>query len=234
MFLVNLQKKLTKISPIEPILLFMVFFLPGFLHQNVGTNPDIFNSLSFNFFYLITVLPQIFLLLYMIGKKGNNAFTRYGITALTGKDIRRGIFYFVEVLILMTGVGIAFYFASNIFGLKMSSIPRWTIENPQILPIVFITCLTTGYSEELFFRSYLLTEFISVNKDRVPVALAASLLFASGHLYEGIGGFISTFIIGIFFSLLFIKNKRLHPLAIGHSLYNFSVLLMSIFFSVSP
>ncbi|RKX93523.1 MAG: hypothetical protein DRP59_02755 [Spirochaetes bacterium] len=226
MFFLNFLKNSENKSPIEPIVLFLVFFLPGFLFQNQQIDGEIFNSPRFNLYYLVSVVPQILLLLYIIRLKGKNSFSRYGIHKLTAKDIGFGFLYALGVLIILSITMIIF----NNAAAEALPLVDWQINNPAVLPLVFLTTITIGYNEELFFRSYLLTEFINNDEtNNTAVITAVSLLFALGHIYQGVGGFISTFMIGVFFSLIFLKKRRVHSIAIGHGLYNFFVLIISIF-----
>ncbi len=234
MFFLKFTKKLKKNPLIEPILLFMVFFLPGFLRQGGSQNGEIFNSVSFNLIYMITVIPQILLLLYLISLKGPGSFGKYGITPITAEDLWKAVQYYAGV----TGLLISLYMLLSLsaafipaFDGKAVQTIAWKINNPRILPLVFITAVTIGYSEELFFRSYLLTEIIEYTGSRRSSIIAVSLLFSIGHIYQGAGGFLSSFIIGIYFSHLFLKRRRIHSIAIGHALYNFSVLVLSVFLS---
>ncbi len=229
MFLVNFKKKLQNKSPIEPILLFLVFFLPGLLGQTRPIEAEVFNSLFFNIYYLAGSIPQILLLLYLISRKGTGAYQRFGIPRFSGRDIAQGLLYFFGVLVLVLSAGAVASLLSVLFHFTIPKPPGWKISNLWMLPVVFMTLLSTGYREELFFRSYMLTEFISETRDRVPVTIGVSLLFASGHLYQGVMGFITTFIIGIFFSLVFLKKRNVHSIAIGHCLYDFIVLLFGTF-----
>ncbi len=232
MFLKNFKKKWQNKSPIEPILLFMVFFLPGLMNQTHSIRSDAFNSLTFNLSYIIIALPQIMLLLYLIRKKGNNAYEKFGIPHLSWKDVRKGGVYFAEMILAFVIIAGLMGLLSITFHFNLPEPPQnWKIENPFMLPIIFLTFLTVGYREELFFRSYLLTEFTSGGKRSLPVIIVASLLFASGHLYEGIPGFVVTFIIGIFFSFIFLKNRNVHSIALTHCFYDFSILLAGTFFT---
>lgn len=236
MFFSKFIKKLGNKSLIEPILLFMVFFLPGFLMQNREIDSEIFNSVFFNVYYLVSVVPQIFLLLYLISLKGPGSFNKYGISEFSLKDIPVSVMYAAGALVLSVLVTALFSLAALLIpAISAESVMPavdWTISNPAILPLVFITTLAIGYSEELFFRSYLLTEFINEGDSGVLVpVIAVSVLFASGHLYQGPGGFAASLTIGIFFSFLFLKNRKVHTISIGHALYNFSTLVISIFMS---
>ncbi len=226
MFFLNFLKNSENKSPIEPIVLFLAFFLPGFLFQNQQIDGEIFNSPEFNLYYLVSAVPQILLLLYIIRLKGKNSFSRYGILKLTAKDIGYGFLYALGVITILSVTMIIF----NNTAAEALPLVDWQINNPAVLPLVFLTTITIGYNEELFFRSYLLTEFINNDRtNKTAVITAVSLLFAAGHIYQGTGGFISTFMIGVFFSLIFLKKGRVHSIAIGHGLYNFFVLIISIF-----
>ncbi len=234
MFFLNFLKNSENKSLIEPILLFLAFFLPGFLFQNQQIDGEIFNSPIFNLYYLVSVIPQIFLLLYIISLKGKESFSRYGIFKLTAKDIGSGFLYALGVIAILSTTMVIITMISEVAfnntAAKALPVVDWQINNPAVIPLVFVTTITIGYSEELFFRSYLLTEFInSEGTNKTAVIVAVSLLFAAGHIYQGAGGFISTFIIGVFFSLVFLKKRRIHSIAVGHGLYNFFVLILSIF-----
>ncbi len=236
MFFLKFFKNLENKSPIEPILLFMVFFLPGFLFQNKQISGEIFNSPMFNLYYLVSVIPQILLLLYLISLKGGDSFKKFGIEEIILKDAGYGVLYALGVIGILFLAMIVMNLTAGIIpgGTKGNVLPvvDWQITNPAILPLVFLTTMTIGYSEELFFRSYLLTEFIKEDEDnRLQVVTAVSMLFAAGHIYQGTGGFISSFIIGIYFSLIFLKKRRIHSISVGHGLYNFSVLILSLFMS---
>ena len=105
-------------------------------------------------------------------------------------------------------------------------VPLWQFNNLSLIPLIFITCLATGYSEELFFRSYLLSEF-NLPGNQKQIIIGTSFIFAAGHVYQGLAGFLGTFAIGIFLASIFIRKRRLHSIAIAHGLYNFTVLMIS-------
>ncbi|HAK44438.1 MAG TPA: hypothetical protein DCO79_00735, partial [Spirochaeta sp.] len=103
----------------------------------------------------------------------------------------------------------------------------WQFSNYKLLPLVFLSCMVTGYTEEIFFRSYLFKSLQNAGAGLLPAAIITSLLFGAGHIYEGYYAFAATAAIGAFLSFIFIKTKSIHTVAIGHGLYNFSVLLIA-------
>ena len=226
MFFHEFIKKIDFREKKEPIILFMVFFLPGFLSQSQVVDGSVFNSAWFNMIYIITVIPQILLILYLIEKKPDAQIPLYGVTKIKAADLLNSLLYYFGIMIIILGIGII-SFISTSFGYNPGAeIPLWQFNNTNLIPLIFLTCMATGYSEELFFRSYLIGEFHTTGKDAYALA-GTSFIFALGHVYQGLIGFLGTFGIGLFLATIFIKKRRLHSIAIAHGLYNFTVLMIS-------
>ena len=101
-----------------------------------------------------------------------------------------------------------------------------------------IGCLLTGIGEEPLFRGFvvsslivIITRYISVGKAKIPlVALLSGLLFALAHIEYQIMPFriiytdgiqlCTTFILGTFWSIMFIKTKSLIGPIIAHMCAN--------------
>ncbi len=230
MFFRKIAKKIDFADKKEPLILFMIFFLPGFISQTKLMDGSVFNSPWFNLMYLITVIPQMMLILYLIGKKESSKKLLYGLDKIKKKDLWNSIIYLIGIFAIVIITGIFSYLINALISGSMDSIPEklpmWKFDNKILTPLIFLTCIATGYSEELFFRSYLLTEFNIQGKEIFPI-IGISLIFGLGHIYEGLNGFLGTFAIGIFLSIIFVKNRRLHSIAIAHGLYNFTVLMIS-------
>ncbi len=230
MFFREITKKIDFEDKKEPIILFMIFFLPGFISQTKLMDGSVFDSLWFNLMYLITVIPQMMLILYLIGKKESSKKTLYGLDKITKKDLRNSLIYFIGIFAIVIITGIFSYLITSLISGSLQSIPEklplWKFDNKILTPLILFTCMATGYSEELFFRSYLLTEF-NIQGKEIYTIIGVSFIFGLGHIYQGLNGFLGTFVIGIFLSVIFVKNRRLHSIAIAHGLYNFAVLMIS-------
>lgn len=226
MFFKQIIEKIDFEDKKEPIILFMVFFLPGFLSQSQVIDGTVFNSVWFNLIYLITVIPQILLVLYLIDKKPSEKIILFGLTRIKYRDLLHSLLYFVGIMIIVLGTGIISFLISSLGQNPVSELPLWEFDNMSLIPLILITCMATGYSEELFFRSYLLSEFHSPGKEKFVIT-STSLIFALGHVYQGLAGFLGTFAIGLFLASIFIRKRNLHTIAIAHGLYNFTVLMIS-------
>jgi len=213
-------------------LVFAAYYLPGYLFQpQHAIGGDLFNSLSFNLAYMAQVAPKVLLLLYLIlrnvGDSLGEKLADYGLVRITPASLVRALFAFIAIYLAL--VPILFGISRLAADLPPFLVDRvhWRLTNTPLLPVVLLTCALTGYSEELFFRAYLLTVLQDFGL-RPGLAVAAStLLFALGHLYEGLAGFLGTVVIGIVLSLLFLRKRDLHSIALAHGLYNFTALLLT-------
>ncbi len=77
-----------------------------------------------------------------------------------------------------------------------------------------------AFQEEVAVRGVLITLFLQVRLSRTWSVIAAAGCFASYHLYWGLVGVQDTFLIGLFFGVLFLKTRRVWPFVFGHWFYN--------------
>jgi len=214
----------------EPLLLFIVFFLPGYLAQNSPVDQSMFNDVFFNLVYIITSSGQILLLLYILSlRESKETLTEtYGLK-------KPGVSAILKALPVSLGIGaciLPFLLLPPMINDELAEAftnpVDWEISNPAMIVPIFITCITTGYREELFFRSYLYTY---MKKKEIPTAAAiaaCTLLFSLGHIYQGFIGFAGTAVIGLFLAFMFLRGKNVHTVALAHGIYNFVTLMFSL------
>jgi len=205
--------------------LFALFYLPAYLFQSSIIDPEIFNNPFFNIRLWIIYIPQITLIFYLIHLDKEIKFIDFGITKPSLKDFPYIILTIIVLILIIVLVQIILMLIPSSTTVK--DLFLWKINSIKIIPFILITSVLTGYSEELFFRSYLYTRFKQLQLGKGQILITVNLLFSLGHYYEGIEGCINAFILGLFFSFVFIWKKNLNIPAIVHALYNFSVLLLS-------
>ena len=64
---------------------------------------------------------------------------------------------------------------------------------------------------------------------RIWTAIASSLLFGSGHGYQGIIGIVSGSVMGLFFAWRWSATKNIHEIAIGHGLFDTAVFALLLY-----
>ena len=88
--------------------------------------------------------------------------------------------------------------------------------------MIFFLALTAGVTEELIFRGYLLTRMSQWFKNEVAAVIVSSLLFAALHYkYGSLRELIFTFLIGMVFSIYYIKYRNIKAIIVTHFLIDY-------------
>jgi membrane protease YdiL (CAAX protease family) len=88
-------------------------------------------------------------------------------------------------------------------------------------------CGIVAISEEVTFRGYIMSRMTQLARGRIWVGVVLSTIaFASGHLYQGIGGFALIFVYGVMFCLLCLYTGSLYPAIFAHFLQDIMVLFL--------
>jgi membrane protease YdiL (CAAX protease family) len=91
--------------------------------------------------------------------------------------------------------------------------------------LLFLACITSGFAQELIFRGYLIPRFERLLRSTWFAVLVTTALFASYHVYQGIGGTVGAAAIGFVYAVAFCLLRRLWPLCVAHALHNIVVWL---------
>ncbi len=103
---------------------------------------------------------------------------------------------------------------------------------PPALPLWFrvadalVIALTAGVTEEVVVRGYAQTRLQQLRVPTPLVVLLPTGLWGMLHLYEGVGGALTIFCLGLMYALFFLRTRRLWPLIIAHSLFDLTQLAL--------
>ncbi len=90
-----------------------------------------------------------------------------------------------------------------------------------------ILCVIVAFSEEMAYRGYILTRVTRMSGGRVWLGvLVSTVAFASGHLYQGIGGFAVIFVYGLMFAGLYLYTGSIFPGIIAHFLQDTMIIFV--------
>jgi uncharacterized protein len=87
---------------------------------------------------------------------------------------------------------------------------------PELLPYMALA-LTAGLCEEFLYRGFAMAALTRAALPGWGVVLLSSVLFSLAHLYQGRGGILSTFVIGIVFGVARIAYDGIVPGIVWHA-----------------
>ncbi|MDR2369875.1 MAG: CPBP family intramembrane metalloprotease [Treponema sp.] len=202
---------------IEPLILYFVLFLSASVYP--APPPDLIPfslsaELTRTFFYNI---PSLALIWYILLRTKSFRAWGAGISGL--RDLPSLALTFPGMIL----IGVTISAVSSFFpGIPEG--PR--VESPENIPgwlVLALSCLSTGYLEESFFRFYLHRKLEDHGISQGKTVLVSALLFSICHIYEGPWGCLNAVLAGFLLSFIFMRFRSLHGIAFAHGLYNIFV-----------
>lgn len=213
---------------VEASILFATLFLPGILWPEAGLLPGAADLPAYMARFLVIAVPQILLILYVIDLGGGPPPARYGLRRPSPRDLPPALLAYIGLLAILLSINLGAALVPGAARLLEGGF-RWQMSSPAHIPLALLFALATGYREELFFRSYLITRLAEAGADPRAAVLLSAVLFSSGHFYQGPAGLIMAPAQGLLFGAFFLRRRNLHALALGHALYNLTVLALTVF-----
>ncbi|MFP4378646.1 MAG: CPBP family intramembrane glutamic endopeptidase [Spirochaetales bacterium] len=210
----------------EFALLFSVLFLPGIVSQFGGVDGSLFESLYYNLQLLVVSIPQILLVISVSELRKPGSAESLGWRAPMPRDAIYAVICLVVLFFTSIGASLLASLVSPLDGMA-SEAYAWQFSSYELTPVVLISMLAVGYREELFFRAYLFDRGAEIDASPTTILIGSSLLFSLGHAYQGVAGVIVTLVLGFVLGALYMRFRNVHAVAIGHGLYNLSMLLLS-------
>jgi len=152
--------------------------------------------------------------LYLLWRAGIKV-TQIGLDRRSpGTDVLRAL-----ALAAVIGIpGLGLYFLSYSLGFSLNVQPS-TLGDTWWRPIALtLSAFGNAFAEEVLVIGYLLTRLRQLDVRENTALVAAAVLRGSYHLYQGFGGFVGNFVIGLIFGRVWQKTNRLWPLVVAHTI----------------
>jgi uncharacterized protein len=187
--------------------------------QSVALNASLSDRPVFDFIYqllgLVTDLIPVALVVYILWQAATPHLARLGVDFhKPWQDLGVGVL--LAVVIGVGGIGV--YLGARALGLAVSisadSLPAywWAI------PILLLSALRAALQEEFIVIGYLYTRLRELGWGKWTIILSTAVFRGSYHLYQGYGGFVGNFIMGVIFGWLYTRYGRLLPFVVAHFL----------------
>ncbi|MEU6663895.1 type II CAAX endopeptidase family protein [Streptomyces sp. NPDC046821] len=171
-------------------------------------------DLAWQLFGIASALVPVALVAHLLLREGAGMRT-------IGFDRRRPLFDTsrgAAIAAVIGSTGIAFYLAARSLGFNLTVVPEALPGVWWKFPVLILSAIQNAVVEEVIVVGYLLRRLGQLGWTPAAALLASALLRGSYHLYQGIGGFLGNFVMGVVFVYLYRRWGRVGPLVVAHSL----------------
>ncbi len=114
--------------------------------------------------------------------------------------------------------GLGLYLAAHALNLNANVVPAALPDVWWAVPILVLSAAQNAVLEEVVVVGYLITRLEQMGLKTAAVVASSSLLRGAYHLYQGFGGFVGNAIMGVIFSVFFLRTRRTMPLIVAHTI----------------
>jgi len=199
-------------SLIEPLILYWVLFFRIPAGGAPGAVPE-FSWTAETWRILMYTLPSLTLVWYLLLRV--KSLREMGITLPRKRDFIVAAAAFAA----LTLIGVAISLVSAQFG-EAGARQSLSPQTAAGWVVLVISCVSSAYLEESFFRFYLLSRREEMGLGPLGAVLGSAMLFSICHIYEGPWGFLNSALSGLVLAFAFLRFRSLHGVAVAHALYN--------------
>lgn len=177
---------------------------------------------TYQFLGIALGLAPVALVLFLLWEKKRSPFNAIGLNFLQlGRDLGRGTW--IAALIGIPGLGL--YLISRQLGISAEVIPAALGEYWWTVPMLLFAAIRASLLEEAVAVGYLFNRLSHLGFSNKSQILLSALLRGVYHLYQGFGGFIGNFFMGLMFGYLYQRWGRVMPLVVAHFLLDAAIFV---------
>ncbi|HUW42453.1 MAG TPA: CPBP family intramembrane glutamic endopeptidase [Rectinemataceae bacterium] len=211
---------------LEAALLFAAFYLAAFLPADPSAMGRSLGRIGFHLLLLADTLPKALLVLYMMSRAEGPA--AFGLGRMRRRDLGRGLMVALGALALVALPSLAMG-SLGLTNPLLGAALRPSTPAVAVVLVVLVSSLSVGYSEELFFRVFLIRRLRQAGFPAPWALLASSLLFGSAHGLQGPLGLALGTLLGLWFAWRWHRSGNIHEIALGHAIYDALVILFTLY-----
>lgn len=162
------------------------------------------------------------LVLFLLWERAKSPFRSLGFDLREpARDLARG-----GALAVAIGFpGLALYVASRLTGISAEVIPAELGKYWWTVPVLLLAAVNAAIVEELIVVGYLFKRLSQLKVSANLQILVSALIRGAYHLFQGFGGFIGNFLMGLVFGWLYQRWGRVMPLVVAHFLLDAAIFV---------
>lgn len=171
-------------------------------------------DLAFQLFGIATGLVPVALVVYLLHRSRESLRTIGVDRSQVGRDIGLGAL----LAACVGGAGLALYIGAHAAGANVVVVPTTLGPHWWRIPVLLLSAAQNGIYEEVLVSGYLLHRLRQFGWGDNKALATSALLRGSYHLYQGFGGALGNFVMGLIFGRVYQRTGRTLPLIIAHTL----------------
>jgi membrane protease YdiL (CAAX protease family) len=182
---------------------------------NASRSPRPNLDLTYQLADVVFTLVPVALALWLLAGTGRAA------VRLLGLDLRRPVRDLAHGALLAAVIGLpglALYAAGRQLGITAHLVASGLAPYWWAVPVLVLQAVKNAVLEEVVVVGYLVTRLRERGWEVWAVVGCSALLRGSYHLYQGFGPFLGNAVMGVVFSLWFVRRRRVMPLVAAHTL----------------
>jgi membrane protease YdiL (CAAX protease family) len=171
-------------------------------------------DLAFQLFGIATGLVPVALVVYLLHRSRESLRTIGVDRSQLGRDVGLGAL----LAACVGGAGLALYIGAHAAGANVVVVPTTLGPHWWRIPVLLLSAAQNGIYEEVLVSGYLLHRLRQFGWGDNKALATSALLRGSYHLYQGFGGALGNFVMGLIFGRVYQRTGRTLPLIIAHTL----------------
>ena len=171
-------------------------------------------NLTWQVYGIVFALAPALLAAYLLTRE------RVGLRGIgvDGSRPLKDLGYGALVAACIGGSGLALYLGAHAAGLAVTIVPTTLPAIWWRIPVLVGSAWENAIVEEITWNGYLLRRFDQLGWGERRSDATSALIRGSYHLYQGFGGFVGNFVMGMIFARLYRRWGRVMPLLVAHGL----------------
>ncbi|MCX4387796.1 CPBP family intramembrane metalloprotease [Micromonospora peucetia] len=182
---------------------------------NTSASPRPWLDLTYQLLGIVFALLPVLLAVHLLARDPGDPARTLGLDARRpGQDLARG----AGLAALIGLPGLALFWAAAQLGVNATLVPAALPEVWWTVPVLILAAVQNSVLEEVIVVGYLVTRLRQLRWRIVAIVATSALLRGSYHLYQGFGAFLGNVVMGVLFSLFYLRTRRVMPLVVAHTL----------------